>query len=226
MATLPAGVTLQPIAGGSTYYANSGLTYAVNAGWDNPNFFPIGPWFDMLHTSSDASRWGDLDWNTAFVLTDDSNLSLATSNGISLVLLYSSPLVSSANTHLVGLLSTDEPSTFQQGISTPISTTPNNIQDGRFWWVNNTVNLIEFGLNGAPPPGDFTVLTTSVATPNGTLRHIDVSSVDLYWFAGGRVDASSTLYLGGLLDNLGRDMTPDEAARGSNYGDVITQRSR
>ena len=67
------------------------------------------------------------------------------------------------------------------------------------------------------------MLTTSVATPNGTLRHIDVSSINSYWFAGGRVDASSTLYLGGVLDNLGRDMTPDEAARGSNYGDVITR---
>ena len=46
--TLPAGVTLQQIDGGPTYYASNGLTYAANAGWDNPNFFPIGPWEEFL----------------------------------------------------------------------------------------------------------------------------------------------------------------------------------
>src|SRR5262249_3419507 len=41
---LPAGVALQQIDGGPNYYTNNGLTYAHNAGWDDPNFFPIGAW--------------------------------------------------------------------------------------------------------------------------------------------------------------------------------------
>ena len=60
MTTLPPGVTLQPIDGGPNYYTNNGFTSAANAGWDNPSFFPIGPWFDMLVTQSDATRWHDL----------------------------------------------------------------------------------------------------------------------------------------------------------------------
>ena len=54
---LPAGVTLQPIDGGSNYYADHGLTYAANAGWDNPSFIPIGMWLPSLTTQSDANRW-------------------------------------------------------------------------------------------------------------------------------------------------------------------------
>ena len=66
MTTLPPGVTLQQIAGGPNYYTNNGFTSAANAGWDSPNFFPIGPWLDMLITQSDATRWHDLGWNTAY----------------------------------------------------------------------------------------------------------------------------------------------------------------
>jgi hypothetical protein len=40
---LPAGVTLKQIDGGPNYYGDHGFTYAHNAGWDSPIFFPIGP---------------------------------------------------------------------------------------------------------------------------------------------------------------------------------------
>ena len=64
---LPPGVTLQQIDGGPTYYASNGFTYAANAGWDNASFFPIGPWLAFPPiTQSDANRWIDLGWNTAF----------------------------------------------------------------------------------------------------------------------------------------------------------------
>ena len=66
MTTLPSGVTLQQIDGGPNYYANNGFTYAVNAGWDSPSFFPIGPWLAPILTQSDANRWLDLNWNTAY----------------------------------------------------------------------------------------------------------------------------------------------------------------
>ena len=79
---LPQGVTLQQIDGGPTYYADHGFTYAVNAGWDNPSFFPIGLWLAPMLSQSDANRWLDLCINTAFMVTANSNLSLLRSNGI------------------------------------------------------------------------------------------------------------------------------------------------
>src|SRR5690242_15152614 len=48
---LPQGVTLRAIDGGQNYYANNGFTYAVNMGWDDPNFFPIGPWYSSYDNS-------------------------------------------------------------------------------------------------------------------------------------------------------------------------------
>src|SRR5689334_15208258 len=70
---LPAGVTLQAIDGGPTYYADNGFTYAALAGWDSPSFFPIGLWMAPLRNQSDANRWLDLGLNTAFAMTGDSN---------------------------------------------------------------------------------------------------------------------------------------------------------
>ena len=68
MTTLPPGVTLRQIDGGPTYFADHGFTYAVNMGWDNPNFFSIGIWAGTLSSSADAARWVDLGLNTAFGL--------------------------------------------------------------------------------------------------------------------------------------------------------------
>jgi hypothetical protein len=219
--TLPAGVTLQQIDGGPTYYASNGLTYAANAGWDNASFIPIGPWEEFLVTQSDADRWIDLGWNTGFTITGNSSASLARSNGIWLIQDAGQQLPGTG-AETVGNLTVDEPSTFAEGVSTPIGTTANSIQDGRFWWINNTVAFISYGgLNGAPAPGtSAAVLDALITTPNGTKRHIDASSLDLYWFAGAH--ASFWLSAGGVLDNLSGSMTTDQAARGSNYGDVIS----
>ena len=218
---LPTGVTLQQIDGGPTYYASNGLTYAANAGWDNASFIPIGPWEEFLVTQSDADRWIDLGWNTGFTITGNSSASLARSNGIWLIQDAGQQLPGTG-AETVGNLTVDEPSTFAEGVSTPIGTTANSIQDGRFWWINNTVAFISYGgLNGAPAPGtSAAVLDALITTPNGTKRHIDASSLDLYWFAGAH--ASFWLSAGGVLDNLSGSMTTDQAARGSNYGDVIS----
>ena len=219
--TLPPGVTLQPIDGGPTYYASNGFTYAANAGWDNPNFIPIGPWLDMLVTQSDATRWRDLDWNTGFALTQNSSLSVAASNGISVVQAAQDGILPGTGAETVGILTFDEASTYADAVSSPIKTTPNSIQNGRFWYVNNTWNYIRYGPPGGPgaPTDQQGFLYTPVATPNGSTRHIDASSVDLYLFAGAKIGIGGWL---GALDNLGRDATQDEAARGSNYGDLIT----
>ena len=83
---LPPGVTLQPINGGPDYYANNGLTYAVDAGWDNPDFIPIGPWQEALNSQSEANIWKALGWNTAFNIdTNNVSIPVLDANGIALI---------------------------------------------------------------------------------------------------------------------------------------------
>jgi hypothetical protein len=219
-----AGVTLQPIDGGPNFYSNNRFTYAANAGWDTPAFFPIGVWEDSILQQSDATRWLDLGWNTAFQITSDSLLPLLNSNKIWAIQTVQSgaAVISGTSNETVGLLSYDEPSSFADGVSTPLGTTPSNVQNGRFWWLNDTWNTIQYGgLPNTPAPGTAsTDLTYLVTTPDGSKRHIDTFSIDQYWFSGSQV--GGVLSSGGLLDNLGQDMTSDQAARGSNYGDIIS----
>jgi hypothetical protein len=175
MAALPTGVTLQQIDGGQTYFADNGFTYAVNAGWDNPSFYPIGPWLAPIITQADADRWADLSWNTAFALTGNSDLSLLRSNGISAILqLDEINVFGPLGSETVGILSADEPTTYEQGVVDPLSTTPNSVQDGRFWWMNNTHNALGFGDIGGVPTSQ--ALSNLITTPNGTQRHIDAHS--------------------------------------------------
>ena len=133
-------------------------------------------WLPSLTTQSDANRWHDLGINTAFGITGDSSLALFRSNGLSAVIQQDalSQILSnnggSLGSESVGLLSYDEPTTYQEGVSTPLHTTANNIQDGRFWYLNNTTNFIIYsdqGLNGAPSGGSAAVLYTPVATRMG-----------------------------------------------------------
>ena len=221
---LPPGVTLQPINGGPNYYANNGFTYAANAGWDNPSFIPVGPFLADLSAQSEANTWLALGWNTAFQLDGSSVLSVADANGISVIQSAqggnaATSLLPGTGAETVGIQTQDEPSTYAEGVTTPLSTTPNSIQDGRFWYINDTWNFIEYGgLN--PVNSSAQVLDTLVTTPNGTQVHIDASSVDGYWFSGANI--SSIQYELGLLDNLAGNVTAAEVARGSNYGDIIT----
>ena len=193
-------------------------------GWDNPNFFAIGPFDSSYNSQTDITTWSALGWNTDFA-DGGVTLSLAASYGISVI---EQNLSGSYGTNIVGLLSQDEPSTFTDGVSTPLSSTANSVQNGRFWWMNNTWSWDwGQGLSGAPAPGTpASILSDLVKTPNGTTRHIDLNTIDLYWFAGSR-DPSWSGYmlgstgLGKLLYNLPSGMTTDQAQRGSNYGDLI-----
>jgi hypothetical protein len=218
---LPAGVTLQQIDGGPTYYTSHGFTNAVNMGWDNPNFFPIGPFDSRYVSQTDVNTWSALGWNTAFA-DGGITLSLAGSYGISVI---EQNLSGSFGSNVVGLLSQDEPSTFAQGVSGPLGSTANSVQDGRFWWMNDTWAWVwGQGLSGAPGSGTpASILSDLITTPDGTTRHIDINSIDMYWFAGSR-DPSWSGYMttaGKYIYNLSSGMTTDQSERGSNYGDMI-----
>ena len=60
--------------------------------------------------------------------------------------------------------------------------------------MNNTWNFIVYGgLSGGPDgggtAGSAAVLDTPVTTPDGTTRHIDTSSVDVYLYAHSPIHA-------------------------------------
>jgi hypothetical protein len=211
--TLPSGVTLQQIDGGPNYYADNGFTYAANAGWDNPDFFPIGPWLDSLLVQSDASRWLDLGWNTAFGVTGNTDLSIARANGISVIQDANAGILPGTGAETVGLLSADE--NYTASVAS-VNNTPNSTQDNRFWWLQNTWTVLAYGAIGNTPMSQ--IMTQQLSTPDGTTRHFNTDSADVYWFTGSKD--------GGIL---GQDagiyglsqLTEAQGARGSNYGDMV-----
>jgi hypothetical protein len=220
---LPAGVTLKPIDGGPDYYCSHGFTNGCSDGWDSPTFFPVGPWYGAVYDQSDVSRWKDLGLNTAFRTTGSTNLPLMKANGLSAIVADDAggPETPGMGSETVGLLSADEPSSILDGVTGPLATVPNSQQDGRFWYLNNTWNFIFYGGLGAISDSA-QVLNTLVKTPDGTQRHVDVQSVDMYWFSGAKADTSID-YEGGLIYGLGYDMTNAEAECGCRYGDMVDQ---
>ena len=236
MATLPAGVTLQQIDGGSTYYADHGFTYAVNMGWDDPNFFPIGVWNGTIDSQADVARLLDLNINTMIGIgpsyMDANTFARIQNNGISLIAEgdeRASPYLSSTAPFWVGNITADEQTTFAGAFASPVSSIPNAQQDHRYLYENNNWFFIlpynnGNGSGGLAPYEPDVALRTNAPTPNGTQRHIDKTSIDMYWFSGTKANDPPhtwTLHAGGAIENLGRDMTTDEALRGSNYGDTI-----
>jgi hypothetical protein len=205
--SLPTGVTLKPIDGGPTFYADHGFTYAHNAGWDDPSFFAIGAWLPPLRTQADAHRWKDLGWNTAFSPTGNSLPSLAKANGIWFI-------GGGTGSETVGLLSADE--NYTASVQA-VQTTPNAVQDHRFWWLQNTWTVLGYGDIGRVPMSQ--VMTKELSTPNGTTRRLDFDSADTYWFTGSK--DGGMLPPWGVIYGLGRNMTIDEGARGSHYGDSV-----
>ncbi|MEJ0073156.1 MAG: hypothetical protein WDN27_03715 [Candidatus Saccharibacteria bacterium] len=78
--------------------------------------------------------------------------------------------------------------------------------------------FIEYGDIGGVPAAQ--VLSNLINTPNSTQRHLDIQSIDLYWLTYA-VGPGLGLGQGGLVYNLGRDMTYDEMRRPYHYGDII-----
>ena len=85
----PAGVacrcnTPSQLTAAQPTYADHGFTNAVSMGWDNPNFFPIGPFDSGYNSQTDVNTWSALGWNTDFA-DGGVTLSLAASHGISII---------------------------------------------------------------------------------------------------------------------------------------------
>ncbi|BCJ57101.1 hypothetical protein Jiend_05230 [Micromonospora endophytica] len=69
-----------PWEGGPSYYA--GFPVANAAGWSNPNFFPIGVWYESVLTQQDIDLDRGAGLNTYVMLTSNSDLSLVRRNGM------------------------------------------------------------------------------------------------------------------------------------------------
>ena len=210
--SLPPGVTLQQIDGGPNYYANNGFTYAHNAGWDNPNFFAVGPWEAYLLTQNDVNTYKALSWNTLFAITANSSLSLADANGFSVIQTGAADggVLPGTGAETVGLLSGDE----NDAVSvSSVETTANSIQDNRFWWLQNTYWAIvpNANISGTPMAQ---VMSQQMSTPDGTTRDFNVLSADFYWFSGSK--DGGMLSAGASVYGLHGPMTVAQGARGSN----------
>ena len=214
---LPSGVTLQVIDGGSNYYCSHGFTEACSGGWDSRSFFPIGPFWENY--AGEQSTWTTLGWNTEFYTTSQTDVNALASDGR-----FSIPAATvTPNANTVGFDAYDEPPTWSAATG-PLTSTSNANQDGRFWYVNNTFNMMQFNQPGSSSPGgtQSSFFSAMVSTPNGATRHFDIGSIDLYWFATGTTGYTyNSLIDGGDLYKLGGNMPQSEAMCGCRYGDML-----
>jgi hypothetical protein len=212
---------LQAIDGGSNYYCSHSFTQACNGGWDSSTFFPIGPFWGRY--AGEQSTWAAVDWNTDFYLTSQTDVNDLAASG-----LYSIPAGSASiapNSHTVGYDAADEPGSWSSGTSA-LATVSNSYQDGRFWYVNDTWSMSEYGPpTGTPGGTDANFFTDTVATPDGSLRHFDIGSIDTYWFSAANDSQYAWTGIGGVLYNGGsynqHPLTDAETECGCRYGDMI-----
>lgn len=76
-------LTALPWEGGPSYYAQ--FPTARSQGWTNPQFFPVGVWYQSVTTQGDIDRDKHVGINTYVMLTDDSDHQLIRANHMSAV---------------------------------------------------------------------------------------------------------------------------------------------
>jgi hypothetical protein len=203
-------------------------------GWDNPDFFPIGPWYSSYDNSVVASTsavWADVGWNMAWHY-DYLNQATALSNSVSYLRSGGGAAITGTyNGALAGLMPADEPASWTAATAA-IATTSNTIQSNKFWYINFTWQFMAHDLNwegiyrGAPAPATpQSMLSQPITTPNGSTRHLDLVSADVYWFTAAREPVWPYMRGnsgGGEIYRLPNgNMNLDQMQRGSNYGDMI-----
>jgi hypothetical protein len=215
--TLP-GVQLQAIDGGPQHFSNKG--YDVTAAvLDDPDFFPIGVWYESVLSQADIDKDKDTGLNIYVELTTNSDMPLIRSNGM--YALTGGPYTNYGSETL-GYVLTDEPDmnypsdwsagggyTYVQNLANSM---PQN--DGRIRYVN-------YGKGILLPPWSRPA-ATEVYLNYGFQQLV---SADLYW----QSDSGMWATTGGspwnqgaqFYDMLPRDLTKNEAQRGCRYGDVV-----
>ena len=216
---LPAGVTLQAIDGGAAYYCSNGFTYACNAGWDSPSFFPIHDFYAFSGYGSVAT-FQDLGLNTTQLVTGGTNMSTLSSAGVFAV--QGSDASTNTGNETVGT-HIEEPGSW--AIIDSQASSANSLYGiaNRFLQIAFTWNQFYYGtFTNDCGTSMQSAMTCTTGMPSG--RHLDMPSADIYWFAGSDQSFSQTywakIYTGGGTG------TVDQLSRASNYGDMVdTMRS-
>ena len=198
-------VQLRDVDGGQDYYKQFS-----NSLPSDPNYFPLGVWFESVVSQADVNRDKDAGLNLYVVLTSNSNLSLVERNDMRAILQQSEWRTNQTaikSPAVVGWALFDEID-MQQGPSQGY-TTLNNIlaqlpNDGRIRYNNYGKGVMFWETNGQAQ------------------RFVDdfqqVVSDDIYWFTDPNVAGSSE---GGKLLNGGQALTPAQTRRAANYGYTI-----
>lgn len=217
--SLPTGVTLQQIDGGPNYYCSNGFTYACSSSfngesWDDPRFFPILDSYSFYPANSPAT-FKDLGLNTSIAVTSDTDLSQLRNNGIWAILNPGEGTNVGAETvgwHI------EEPSTWSQITSTASSA--GSGLTGRFLEPSFTWDELVYGGISGTPCGTATMDETMSCTSGMPSNvHLNIPSADIYWFACSTIAFCG--YTGSQVYGQPSNLTPDQLARGSNYGDMV-----
>jgi hypothetical protein len=198
-------VQLRNVDGGQDYYSQFS-----NSLPSDPNYFPLGVWFESVVSQADVNRDKDAGLNLYVLLTGNSNLSLVRRNDMRAILQqeeWRTNQTAINSPAVVGWAIFDEID-MQQGPSQGY-TTLNNIlaqlpNDGRIRYNNYGKGVMFWETNGQAERfvNDFQ----------------QVVSDDIYWFTDARVAGSSE---GGKLLNGGSSLTPTQTLRAANYGYTI-----
>ena len=94
------------------------------------------------------------------------------------------------------------------------------LQDGRFWYVNNTWDQMLYGpVSGTPGDTQADFFSDPITTISGT-RYLDIGSDDIYWFSNAQ-GTYSTISEGCLLYGTSCNLPLSENDCGCRYGDMI-----
>jgi len=198
-------VSLRDADGGPQYYDQF-----ANALPSDPNFFPIGVWFESVVSQGDIDLDKEAGLNLYVVLTGNSNLSLVRSNGMYAILQQSewrNNATAQSNPAVVGWELSDEID-MTQGPGAGY-TTLNNIlaslpKDGRKRY-NNYGKGVMFWQSDA----DAQRFVNEFQSP---------TSNDIYGFTDPHVSGASE---GGKLLNGGQPLTTAQTRRAANYGYTV-----
>lgn len=211
---LPPGVTLRPIDGGPTWYADNGF----NAAWDNPAFFPLGQDYCFYPAHSTAT-FKALGLNFTHRVTSDMDLSVLRAAGI-YVMQGTGDTPAGTGTETIAW-HLEEPSSWSD-IQSQAGVAFTRGMTGRFLQCSFTWNQLFYGtISGAP--GDSTmpfVMDSPISTAGNA--HLNIPGDDIYWFAGSTVtDGGGPPYYGQQIYGTAALLTADQCARGPHYGDMI-----
>jgi hypothetical protein len=193
------------VDGGQSYYSQFSNSFP-----SDPNYFPLGVWFESVVSQADVNLDKDAGLNLYVVLTANSNLSLIQRNGMRAILQESEWRNNQAaiNSPAIAGWALFDEIDMQQGPDRGY-TTLNNIlaklpNDGRLRYNNYGKGVMFWETNEQAKRfvNDFQ----------------EVVSNDIYWFTDPNISRSSE---GGKLLNEGRPLTPTQTRRAANYGYTV-----